>query len=152
MTRVVVSGAAGQMGTLIGGAVEAAADLELVGRYDPAGGEFTDPGTLPEADVVVEFTNPAVVMENLELWHRLVREASPHRIEWRWTRGHADDAKNEYADWLAVKTAREGSGIEGLAPSGFEDWLAEQQEAGKLTDFFDVPDTGFHPDRPPPTV
>jgi 4-hydroxy-tetrahydrodipicolinate reductase len=57
------------MGALVAEAVAAEPDLELVARYDPAGGEFTDPASLPEADVVVEFTNPSVVMENLELWH-----------------------------------------------------------------------------------
>lgn len=68
MTRVVVSGAAGRMGALIAEAVASAPDLELVARYDPAGGEITDPAAIPDADVVVEFTNPSVVMANLALW------------------------------------------------------------------------------------
>ena len=62
MTRVVVSGAAGSMGTLVADAVEAQPDLELVARYDPAGGDITSPASLPEADVVVEFTRPDVVI------------------------------------------------------------------------------------------
>ena len=37
MTRVGVSGAAGRMGRLVAEAVAAAADLELVAAYDPAG-------------------------------------------------------------------------------------------------------------------
>ena len=70
MTRVVVSGASGQMGSLIYRAVEGEDDLDLVGRFDPAGGggAVDDPGQLPDADVVVEFTSPDVVMENLAVW------------------------------------------------------------------------------------
>ena len=68
MTRVVVSGAAGRMGAIVAAAVEEAADLELAARYDPSGDDVTDPAELPDADVVIEFTNPAVVMENLGLW------------------------------------------------------------------------------------
>lgn len=70
MIRVVVSGAAGRMGTLVAEAVDAESDLELVARYDPAGSDVTHPDGLPEADVVVEFTRPDVVMENLAIWHR----------------------------------------------------------------------------------
>ena len=70
MTRVVVSGAAGSMGTLVADAVAAASDLVLAAGYDPVGGEITDPAALPEADVVVEFTRPDVVMDNLAAWHQ----------------------------------------------------------------------------------
>ena len=91
-------------------------------------------------------------IENLELWKRLVREAARHQIEWRWTRGHADDVKNQYADALAVRTAKEGKGIEGLVESGFERWLEEQQEAGRYEDFLDLPDLTFEPGPPPPRV
>ncbi len=89
-------------------------------------------------------------IENLELWKQLIREASRHEIEWRWTRGHADDVKNQYADWLAVRTANEQVGTDGLVPSGFESWVQERQEAGKLQDFLDLPDLTFNPGRPPP--
>jgi len=89
-------------------------------------------------------------IENLELWQRLVREAARHRIEWRWTRGHSSDVKNVYADWLAVKTAREREGLDGLVESGFETWLEAQREAGRYIDFLDVPDRVFEPGPPPP--
>ncbi|MDH3733324.1 MAG: ribonuclease HI, partial [Gemmatimonadota bacterium] len=89
-------------------------------------------------------------IENLALWKRLVKEAARHRIEWRWTRGHASDVKNQYADLLAVYTAKERKGLEGLVESGFDKWLAEKQEAGKLEDFLDLPDLRFEPGRPPP--
>jgi 4-hydroxy-tetrahydrodipicolinate reductase len=79
VTRVGVSGAAGRMGRLVGEAVAAAPGLELVAAYDPAGAVemvagvavSTDPGALSAAEVVVEFTHPGVVMENLALWRRL---------------------------------------------------------------------------------
>ena len=91
-------------------------------------------------------------IENLELWKRLVREAARHEIEWRWTRGHADHVKNQYADWLAVRTAKERTGTDGLVPSGFDAWVHERQEAGKLQDFLDLPDPTFNPGRPPPPI
>ncbi len=91
-------------------------------------------------------------IENLDLWQDLSRTAARHQIEWRWTRGHSADVKNEYADWLAVRTATERKGGNGLVASGFEAWLIEQQEKDKFVDFLDVPDHSFHPHRAPPTV
>lgn len=69
MIRVIVSGAAGQMGSLVSGAVDDASDLDLVAGFDPGGGAVTDADALPDADVVVEFTNPDVVLDNLARWH-----------------------------------------------------------------------------------
>ncbi|MCG8467975.1 MAG: ribonuclease HI [Gemmatimonadetes bacterium] len=91
-------------------------------------------------------------IENLELWQELVGAAGRHRVEWRWTRGHAENVKNEYADWLASSTASEGVGTAGLVPSRFEGWLAEHQEHGRYVDFLDLPDETFAPDRAPPRV
>lgn len=79
MTIVAVSGAAGRMGRLVSAAVAAAPELTLGARYDPgAPGETvagepvsTDPAAVGEADVVVEFTQPDVVMDNLTLWREL---------------------------------------------------------------------------------
>jgi 4-hydroxy-tetrahydrodipicolinate reductase len=70
MIRVIVSGAAGRMGMMVAASVEQQDDLALVGRYDPAGaaGVVVDPADLPDTDVVVEFTNPDVVMANLRHW------------------------------------------------------------------------------------
>jgi len=90
-------------------------------------------------------------IENLELWRELVVEAARHQVEWRWTRGHANHVKNEYADWLAAGTARDGGDTGGLVPSGFDAWLAKHQEAGRFEDFLDLPDDSFQPDRPPPS-
>jgi 4-hydroxy-tetrahydrodipicolinate reductase len=63
MIRVGVLGAKGRMGSQVCSTVDAAPDLELTGRVDAG-----DPlGLLDGADVVVDFTDPAVVMGNL-LW------------------------------------------------------------------------------------
>lgn len=63
MIRVAVSGAAGKMGEEVCRAVEAADDLELTGRADPAlGNALAD--VLPAADVVVDFTRPDTALEN----------------------------------------------------------------------------------------
>jgi len=92
-------------------------------------------------------------IENLELWQRLCRAAGRHEVQWRWVRGHAGRAKNEYANHLAVETANRRRGIEGTEPSGFDDWLRKEQEKERLLDFYDVPEEGpFEPDPPPPDV
>jgi 4-hydroxy-tetrahydrodipicolinate reductase len=63
MTRVVVSGAAGRMGEAVCAAVEAADDLELAGRADPAL-ETALESLLGRADVVVDFSTPETAVEN----------------------------------------------------------------------------------------
>jgi len=61
--RVAVAGAAGRMGATVCEAVEAAPDLELSGRVDPAlGTELGD--ALSDADVVVDFTIPDQALPN----------------------------------------------------------------------------------------
>ncbi len=64
MIRVGVSGAAGRVGSTICEAVQAAADLELSGRADPAlGTELAE--ILPGCDVVVDFTRPDTGLQNV---------------------------------------------------------------------------------------
>lgn len=70
LIRVGVSGAAGQMGSLVCEAVELAPDLELVGRYAPGHGA-DDPKGLSGCDVIVEFARPESVMDNLTVWRDL---------------------------------------------------------------------------------
>ncbi len=38
---------------------------------------------------------------NAELWQRLDSARQPHRVDWRWVRGHSGDPGNELADRLA---------------------------------------------------
>ena len=40
-------------------------------------------------------------VKNVDLWRRLDRAASRHRIDWVWVRGHAGHEGNEKADALA---------------------------------------------------
>jgi 4-hydroxy-tetrahydrodipicolinate reductase len=61
--RVAVAGAAGRMGQTVCNAVEAAPDMELTGRADPA---LNTPlaDVLPNADVLVDFTVPTSAVAN----------------------------------------------------------------------------------------
>jgi 4-hydroxy-tetrahydrodipicolinate reductase len=63
MIRVAVAGAAGRMGETVCAAVEGAEDMQLVGRADPllaiALGDV-----LPDAEVLVDFTQPDTALEN----------------------------------------------------------------------------------------
>ena len=40
-------------------------------------------------------------VKNVELWQALVAACAPHKIEWRWVKGHSGDADNERVDALA---------------------------------------------------
>ena len=40
-------------------------------------------------------------VKNQDLWQRLEAAAAPHKIEWRWVKGHSGDPGNEAADALA---------------------------------------------------
>jgi 4-hydroxy-tetrahydrodipicolinate reductase len=61
--RVAVAGAAGRMGTTVCATVEAADDLELAGRADPAL-ETPLEDVLEDCDVVVDFTRPDTALVN----------------------------------------------------------------------------------------
>jgi 4-hydroxy-tetrahydrodipicolinate reductase len=64
MIGVAVSGAAGRMGQAVSEAVQAADDLDLVGRADPSlGRDLAE--VLDEADVVVDFTTPEAAPHNV---------------------------------------------------------------------------------------
>jgi ribonuclease HI len=82
-------------------------------------------------------------IENLELWKELDREARRHRIEWVWVRGHAGHPRNEYANHLAVRAAKEQTQSGGLVPSGFEEWLnREREQRERYLDFFEFAPPG----------
>jgi 4-hydroxy-tetrahydrodipicolinate reductase len=63
MIRVAVAGAAGRMGEAVCAAVQAADDMELVGRVDPVLGTTLE-DVLPDAEVVVDFTRPDTALGN----------------------------------------------------------------------------------------
>jgi len=44
-------------------------------------------------------------VKNAELWQQLLDAAAPHKIDWRWVKGHAGHAENERADRLACDAA-----------------------------------------------
>jgi ribonuclease HI len=44
-------------------------------------------------------------VKNQDLWQRLQEASSPHRIEWKWVKGHAGHAENERVDALARRAA-----------------------------------------------
>jgi len=46
---------------------------------------------------------------NYELWQRLLAAAKPHKVEWRWVRGHSGDPMNERADKLATAARLAGA-------------------------------------------
>ncbi|MEH3038053.1 MAG: ribonuclease HI [Sphingomonas adhaesiva] len=44
-------------------------------------------------------------VKNAELWQALLAAAKPHRVEWKWVKGHAGHPDNERADRLASDAA-----------------------------------------------
>jgi ribonuclease HI len=72
-------------------------------------------------------------IENLDLWQDLVAKAGAHHIAWRWVRGHAGHAKNEYANDLATRAAADQSASGGLAASAFLAWLADERSKGRYS-------------------
>ena len=80
-------------------------------------------------------------IENLALWQQLVAAAARHDVQFTWVRGHRGHAKNEYANDLAVRAAREQLTSDGAVASGFDAWLsARRAEASYLA--YD-PDAAF---------
>jgi 4-hydroxy-tetrahydrodipicolinate reductase len=63
MIKVAVAGAAGRMGQTVCAAVAGAPDMELVGRADPVL-DVALADVLADAEVVVDFTQPATALDN----------------------------------------------------------------------------------------
>jgi ribonuclease HI len=76
-------------------------------------------------------------IENLELWRELDEALQRHRVETVWVRGHAGHPRNEYANHLATRAAKELTRSGGLVPSGFDAWLAAERERGRYLDAVD---------------
>jgi ribonuclease HI len=74
-------------------------------------------------------------IENLELWQQLLPTAGSHQVQWRWAKGHAGHPQNEYANFLAIRAATEQTSSGGLVASGFDTWLAAEQDKGRLAGF-----------------
>ncbi|MEV6899858.1 4-hydroxy-tetrahydrodipicolinate reductase [Amycolatopsis sp. NPDC051372] len=91
--RVGVLGARGRMGATVVNAVEGAADLKLVSALD-AGDDFAPLG---EAQVVVDFTHPDAVMDNL----RYLIEHDLHAVVG--TTGFSEERLAEVRSLLAAK-------------------------------------------------
>ncbi|MGH7671544.1 MAG: ribonuclease H family protein [Gemmatimonadales bacterium] len=81
-------------------------------------------------------------VENLELWQKLDQVANAHTVDWQWIEGHAGHAKNEYANDLAIRAAERQERSNGLVPSGFDTWIAQQRARGKYADY--DPDQELH--------
>jgi ribonuclease HI len=70
-------------------------------------------------------------VENLDLWQALSECATGRRVAWKWVRGHAGHAKNEYANHLATQAAAEQGTSGGLVPSRFAAWLESERAHGR---------------------
>ena len=64
-----------------------------------------------------------------------------HDVQWTWVRGHKGHAKNEYANDLAVKAAKERLTSDGTVPSGFGEWLDRKRAKGLYLTY--DPDAAF---------
>ncbi len=91
-------------------------------------------------------------IENLALWKELVEAARRHQVQWVWVKGHAGHPQNEYANHLATHAAATQVSSDGLVESGFEAWIAAEQEKERYMSFFHwIPrEHRFTPSRPPP--
>ena len=45
-------------------------------------------------------------VKNMDLWRRLLAAEKPHKVDWRWVRGHSGNPMNERADELATAARR----------------------------------------------
>ena len=73
-------------------------------------------------------------VENLDLWRRLLPLGETN-VAWRWVRGHAGNAKNEYANDLAIRAAVEQTCSDGVVESSFLEWLEHRRTRGQFTDY-----------------
>lgn len=87
------------------------------------------------------WTRKAGPIENLQLWQTLWQSLALHEAQFAWVRGHQGHPKNEYANDLAVRSATEQVTSAGLVASGFAEWLATRQAAGKFPGY--DPDIAF---------
>ncbi len=80
-------------------------------------------------------------IENLELWRALHASLARHATQLVWVRGHAGQVKNEFANDLAVRAAKEQITSEGIAAATFDPWLGAQRAKGRYLGY--DPDATF---------
>jgi ribonuclease HI len=80
-------------------------------------------------------------IENLALWRALDYSLTLHHTQLSWVRGHNGHPKNEYANDLAMRAAREQETSEGVVASGFGEWLEDKRAAERYLDY--DPDAAF---------
>jgi 4-hydroxy-tetrahydrodipicolinate reductase len=95
MIKVGVIGARGKMGRTVVGAVTDAPDMTVVAEVDQ--GDSRDP--LTEADVVIDFTHPGVVMDNL-------RWCAAHQLDVVVGTSGFDDQRVEEARLITARNER----------------------------------------------
>lgn len=99
------------------------------------------------------WTRKSGPIENLALWREAVSAASAHAVSWRWVRGHAGHAQNEYANYLAVRAAGAQDHSGGLVESGFDAWITEHPGVATPMSLEPFPDaSGFRSSRALPAV
>jgi ribonuclease HI len=74
-------------------------------------------------------------VKNDELWKRLDVALGQHQVRWHWVRGHAGHPRNEYANELATRAAKEQRVSDGLVDSGFLTWLEGQRKKKRYLDY-----------------
>lgn len=74
-------------------------------------------------------------IENLPLWQQLLQSVARHDAQFTWVRGHQGHAKNEYANDVAVRAAKEQLVSDGAVPSGFDAWLAAKRAKGNYLEY-----------------
>ena len=50
-------------------------------------------------------------VRNADLWHELIAAAAPHRVQWKWVKGHSGHPENERVDALACAAAESFQGV-----------------------------------------
>lgn len=73
----------------------------------------------------------AGAIENLELWRALHASLARHDVQLVWVRGHAGHLKNEFANILAIRAAKEQVTSEGVVEATFDVWLASERAKGR---------------------
>ena len=74
-------------------------------------------------------------IENLPLWQQLLQSLQRHDAQFTWVRGHQGHAKNEYANDVAARAAKELLVSDGAVPSGFDDWLDAKRAKGNYLEY-----------------